>query len=117
MGIEDKTIKSKPISEVQRLLGECLNLAPQLTEPAVSNINGEWLESDAGSHQGFVLIHIPESTMPPHRVLLNNSETKNHYYIRSGDSFIIAPHAQLEDMFGRRPKPVYLCSSDLLPDA
>ena len=43
--------------------------------------------------------------MPPHRVTLHLDGVKNHYFVRSGNSFQIASHTMLEDMFGRRPKP------------
>jgi len=48
---------------------------------------------------------IPESVLPPHRVILNQEGVRNQYYIRSGSSSVVASHAQLEDMFGRRPRP------------
>ena len=34
------------------------------------------------------------------------AQIKDRYFIRSGSSFGVASHTQLEDMFGRRPKPV-----------
>jgi hypothetical protein len=37
------------------------------------------------------------------------------YYIRSGESFVVASHTQLEDMFGRRPKPQLSLSVRIVP--
>jgi hypothetical protein len=105
-GIEDKTLvpKPKPINDVQQFLAELLRLAPLTTDPIVGNIDGEWISSDQGNGQGYALVFIPESLLPPHRVILNG-DYKDKYYIRSGSDFIVAPHVVLEDMFGRRPKP------------
>lgn len=90
-GIEDKTLSPKPITDVQHFVSSMLELAPQVTDPIVQGIDGDWIPSDAGTGQeGFGLIFIPESSLPPHRVILNHKNVKNHYYIRSGGSFVVA---------------------------
>jgi hypothetical protein len=114
-GLEDSTILPKPISDIQQFTSACLGLAPQLTEPIVPGIDEDWLPADTNKpNEGFGLIYVPESALPPHRVVLNHREVKNHYYVRSGDSFVVAPHTQLEDMFGRRPRPVLSLSKRFL---
>jgi len=102
-GIEDETLTPKPISEVEKFVQSLLELAPYSTDPIVQGIDGDWVGSDENG--GFGVVFIPESLLPPHRVILNSDKIKNHYYIRSGNSFAIATHTQLEDMFGRRPRP------------
>jgi hypothetical protein len=92
-----------------------LELSSQVTDPVVQNVDGEWFPSDLNASDGFGVIHIPESTLPPHRVILSQKEIKNHYYIRSGESFVVASHTQLEDMFGRRPKPQLSFSVKIVP--
>lgn len=105
-GVENKTMSPKPITDVQHFVASLLELAAQVTDPIVLDIDGDWIPSDARSGQeGFGVIFIPESLLPPHRVILNYKDIKNHYYVRSGESFVVASHTQLEDMFGRRPKP------------
>ena len=105
-GIEDKTLAPTPITDVPQFVSFMLQLASQITDPVVQGIDGDWIRSDRGSaHEGFGVIFIPESLLPPHRVILNIAKVKNQYYIRSGESFEIASHTQLEDMFGRRPRP------------
>ena len=106
-GLENRTLSPKPICDIQGFVSSLLQLAPQLTDPTVPGIEGDWLGADNNNpNEGFGLIYIPESPLPPHRVLLNHKEIKNYYYIRSGEDFVVASHIQLEDMFGRRPKPV-----------
>lgn len=104
-GLEDKTLKPKPITDVQHFLQNILQLAPQITDPIVGKIDGNWILADADTKEGFGILLIPESELPPHRVILDFEGTKNHYFVRSGNSFVVASHTMLEDMFGRRPKP------------
>ncbi len=114
-GIEDKTMSPRPITDVKHFVASLLQLAPQVTDPVVLDIDGDWMPSDAGSGQeGFGVILIPESLLPPHRVILNHKDIKNHYYVRSGESFLAASHTQLEDMFGRRPKPKLALSTKVV---
>jgi len=105
-GIEDKSLKPKPITNVEEFLSNLMQLASQVTDPVVEGIDGDWMKSDRSKGSGYAFLHIPESKLPPHRVILNISNIKNDYFSRSGDSFLVASHTQLEDMFGRRPKPI-----------
>ena len=105
-GIEDGTLAPKPISDVGIFVASLLQLGPLATDPPVPQIDGFWIPSDSGKNEGFGFIYVPESSLPPHRVALAIKDIQNHYFFRSGQDFIIAPHAQLEDWFGRRPHPV-----------
>jgi hypothetical protein len=114
-GIEDETLSPKPITDVQGFVSSMLELAARVTDPVVQGIDGDWIPSDEGTGQnGFGLLYVPESSLPPHRVILNHKAIKNYYYIRSGESFLIASHTQLEDMFGRRPRPVLSLSTRIV---
>lgn len=104
-GIEDSSISPSPISQVTEFIDCILQIAHQITDPPVPGIDGDFVPSDANPDSGFGLILIPESELPPHRVVLRLSHVQNHYFTRTGSSFVIATHAQLEDMFGRRPRP------------
>lgn len=104
-GVEDKTLAASPIVEVERFLSGLLELAAQATDPPAGGVSGEWIPADTGVGTGFALVLVPESELPPHRVILRQSGIKDQYYIRSGSSFVVPSHAQLEDMFGRRPRP------------
>lgn len=105
-GIEDKSLKPKPINNIDEFLSNLMQLASQATDPVVEGMDGEWIKSDRNKGSGYAFLHIPESNLPPHRVILNINNIKNDYFFRSGESFLVASHTQLEDMFGRRPKPV-----------
>ncbi|HLO18801.1 MAG TPA: ATP-binding protein [Anaerolineales bacterium] len=105
-GIENESIAPKPITDIQKFVASLLKLAPQTTDPVVPSIDGDWIPSNTRNpNEGFGLIYVPESSLPPHRVLLKYEGIKDHYFVRSGESFVIASHIHLEDMFGRRPHP------------
>jgi hypothetical protein len=105
-GLEDQTIAPRPLCEISKVVDTMLRLSHQVTAPAVQGIDGDYIPADGQPTDGFGLIFIPESDLPPHRVILNIPKVQNHYYVRSGSSFVIATHSQLEDMFGRRPRPL-----------
>lgn len=104
-GLEDETLNAKPISNIQHFVQNLLQLAPQVTDPIVGKIDGKFIISNTENGEGFGILLIPESELPPHRIILNFEGIKNHYCVRSGNSFVVASHTMLEDMFGRRPKP------------
>lgn len=105
-GIEDKTLAPKPTERTPQFVSNLLGLASQVTDPVVQGVDGDWIQSDSGvKEEGFALIYVPESALPPHRVVLKQEGIKDRYFIRTGDSFVVAAHTQLEDMFGRRPRP------------
>ncbi|MHB0961110.1 MAG: AlbA family DNA-binding domain-containing protein [Pirellulaceae bacterium] len=104
-GIENSSISPRPISRVSEFVDCILQMAHQIADPPVLRIDGDFVPSDQDSDSGFGFILIPESELPPHRVVLRLTKVQNHYYTRTGSSFVIATHAQLEDMFGRRPRP------------
>lgn len=112
-GFEDKTVKPKPIKNIQQFTQHLLEIASQVTDPVVRDIDGYWILSSKDSEEGYGILLVPESTLPPHRVILNLSEIKGHYFARSGNSFIIASHTMLEDMFGRRPKPELILKTQI----
>ncbi len=105
-GIEDATIAPVPIAGVCDFVADLLQRSHQLTSPAAIGIDGDFVPSDSDVNSGFGLILIPSSDLPPHRVVSRIATVQNHYYVRSGSSFAVASHSQLEDMFGRRPRPV-----------
>ncbi len=112
-GIEDKSLKPKHITDVKDFVSWMLRLAAQATDPPVDGTEGDWIPSDAEGTAGFGLLYVPESLLPPHRVILKIANIKDRYFQRSGESFIVASHAQLEDMFRRRPRPELSLSTDI----
>jgi hypothetical protein len=102
---EDQALTLRPIAQIETFVKKLLELGGLATDPAVPGVNGAWLSSECDPTAGFAAILVPESLLPPHRVALKISAVQHHYYIRTGSDFVIASHSQLEDMFGRRPRP------------
>jgi len=116
-GMEDRTLAPRPIQQAPEFVRKLLDLAPEAADPRVPGIDGTCIESDSGAGGvGFALIYIPESTLPPHRVALSQEGIKDRYFIRTGSSFVVAAHAQLADMFGRRPRPILSLNNRILFD-
>ncbi len=111
-GVDDNG-GAKPIADAQAFLNTLLQLSFQVTEPSVIGIDGAVIAADSSATEGFVLLYIPESDSGPHRAVLSIPEINGHYFVRSGSSFPKASHVQLEDMFGRRPKPKLSCRFEL----
>ncbi len=104
-GIQDKSLKSLPLNNPEQFLADLLQLAAACTDPPVPGIDGEVIPS-LNQGEGYVVLYVPSSELPPHRIILRQDKISQKYYFRSGNSFMVAPHYQLEAMFGRRPKPV-----------
>ena len=101
-----------------RKLEEELNLlAGEWVVPAVEGFRTKPIFSDESKDQGVILVLIPKSDLTPHMckigkttVELKYGKTKaielgHRYYRRSGSSFRVMEHSEIDDMFGRRPKP------------
>lgn len=113
-GIEDGKLNPKPITDIEIFVSSILGRVSQITDPIVPGIDASWIFCDADKNKGYGFVFIPESQLPPHRVILKISEIKDKYYIRSGSSFGVASHSQLEDMFGRRPRPILKLYKDIV---
>jgi hypothetical protein len=102
---EGPPLKLVPITQVETFLKRLLELGGQATDPTVQGLQGASIPSRHDPTAGYAAILVPESPLPPHRVVLKIQAVQNHYYLRTGSDFLVAPHTQLEDMFGRRPRP------------
>lgn len=88
-----------PIENVRKFLTRLIELENDAVTPCVDGVNHKILEIDNG--KGYAITYIPESVRGPHMAKLGEFR----YYKRSGDSFYVMEHFDIEDMFGRRKKP------------
>lgn len=95
----------KAIQSVKRFLSRLNELTGMAVSPLVDGVEHRIIEAE--NENGFVVTYIPESDSGPHMAKLGD----DRYYKRSGDSFYRLEHFDLEDMFGRRPKPALECSA------
>lgn len=59
-------------------------------------------EVDAPDGAGYLVIYVPESLNPP---IMSFAGREHRYYRRSDRGFSVMEHFELEDLFGRRPRP------------
>lgn len=89
-----------PIPRLQRALAKLNEFTGNLVNPSVDGVIH--IPIDCGKDSGFVKTLIPSSDSTPHMA----KGGEDRYYKRSGDSFRKLEHFDVEDMFGRRAKPV-----------
>jgi len=100
---KDESAKSlKPITDVDGFIRSLKSSLINFVQPFVDNVLIEKIPTDASDQTGFVKCLIPQSDKTPHRAMLAGRE----YYKRSTEGFYRLEHFDLEDMFGRRQKPL-----------
>jgi len=88
------------ISPIQLFVSRLNTLTGESVSPLVDGIIHKSIIS--GEEKGCAVTLVPESQSGPHMAKLG----EDRYYKRSGDSFYRMEHFDLEDMFGRRQKPI-----------
>ncbi len=95
----DVAVSERPVPNVQALEGRLLELESEAVSPSVDGVRHKALQRPDGS--GFAATLVLASDRGPHMAKLG----EDRYYKRSGTSFRRCEHFDLDDMFGRRPKP------------
>lgn len=94
------------ISPIQLFVSRLTTLTGQSVSPLVDGIIHKPIIFSAD--KGCAVTLVPESQSGPHMAKLG----EDRYYKRSGDSFYRMEHFDLEDMFGRRQKPMLKIETD-----
>lgn len=95
----DVASKTSPIGKLAKFVSDLNSLTGEFVSPIVNGVlHKKILE---GQNTGYAASLIPASDIGPHMARAG----ENRYYKRSGDSFYVMEHFDLEDMFGRRAKP------------
>ncbi len=97
-----------PIAPIDRFLARLTDLAAQASSPIVEGVLHRVLPNGDGS--GFAVTFVPVSDSGPHQAKLG----EDRYYKRNGASFRKMEHFDLEDMFGRRKKPVLTLTTQVI---
>lgn len=95
----DAALALSPIANLDRLISRLNELTGEATSPIVEGVKHRAIE--IGENRGFAISLVPESTSGPHMARLG----ENRYFKRSGDSFYVMEHFDVQDMFGRRKRP------------
>lgn len=109
----------KPFKGVRKFEEELNLLAGEWVAPVVEGFRTKPIYTNESKDEGVILVLIPKSDFTPHMskvgkifVELKNGKSKKielgyRYYRRSGSSFKPMEHSEIDDMFGRRPKPKF----------
>jgi len=90
----------KPIKNVKQFLNKLNEFTGIAANPIVEGVIHKEILEDTDT--GYIKTLVPYSDSGPHMAKLS----EDRYYKRSGDSFYKMEHYDIEDMFGRRKKPI-----------
>lgn len=106
---DESAKKLKPINEVDNFIKRLKSSLISSVQPFVDDVRIEKIEKEGSKTKGYVKCLIPQSDKTPHRALLSGRD----YYKRSIEGFYTLTHNDLEDMFGRRQKPLLVLITDV----
>jgi len=98
----DCASKLVPIEQLKKFANRLNSLEGQSVSPIVEGIRHNLILIDSENDKGFIKTLIPKSKIAPH--MANYAD--KHYYKRSGDSFYMAEHYDIADMFARNSSPI-----------
>lgn len=98
----DAAIKPEPVKGLRLLESRLSELSTQLVTPPLPEVEHRALLRAVGEDVGFALSYVPQSDGGPH---MAKAKGVHWYMKRAGASFYKLEHFDLEDMFGRRPRP------------
>jgi hypothetical protein len=105
-GLKDKSLETMPIDKIERFQENLLGFAANCVVPRVAGLDACVIPARDSMSRGYLVYHVPQSELPPHQINCNATQNIDRsYYLRTGEGFQKAEHFQLEDLFGRRPRP------------
>lgn len=107
----DRAVSLKPITDHHRFRSRLLDSILNTTQPVVDDVRVEAIDSTSSQGSGFVKCFIPQSFKPPHRAILADHQ----YWRRVSTGHRRMEHYELEDVFGRRLRPVLQLLVELRP--
>jgi hypothetical protein len=107
---QEQAAKLKPINSVFDFQAALKKSILNSTQPVVDGIVLEVITSASSTSDGYVKCLIPASDKTPHRAMLWDRE----YFKRTTEGFYKLEHFDLEDMFGRRPRPLLSLSHEVV---
>jgi len=99
---EERACALKPVAQVEEFVSRLKKSMLNSVQPMVDGIVIQAITDSTDPGTGFVSCLVPRSEKTPHRALRAGRE----YFRRSTEGFYRLEHFDLEDAFGRRPRPV-----------
>jgi len=97
----EEAAELKPIFQVKEFEARLRKSLLNSTQPTVDGVLFDTILKVGSAADGYLKCLIPASDKTPHRAMLARRE----YYKRTAEGFYRLEHFDLEDMFGRRPRP------------
>jgi len=98
----DSAQELQAIRGLSRFLSRLTSLSGEAASPAVDGIIHRSLPLGNETDDGYAATLIPASDSGPHMAKLG----QDRYFKRSGDRFVRMEHFDVQDMFGRRERPL-----------
>jgi hypothetical protein len=112
-GDPDRVTRAVEISDVERFAARIENELHKMTDPAVPGVGVLAITNPNKAGSGVVAVHVPASDGGPHRAIVGTADVIDHYYMRTGSSTVVIPHAVLGGFFGRRSPPLLQLAASL----
>jgi hypothetical protein len=96
----DQVVDAPGVNNARKLVARLNELSADASSPEVAGLDHRVIEG-SGTHPDFVATLVPEGESGPYMAMLD--EARHRYYRRIGSAFKPMDHAQVADMFGRRP--------------
>ncbi len=97
------------ISDAKGAADKLHSLGGECTRPAIDGIETIPALTKGTEKEGYAVTYIPHSQTAPHQAAMGGPKINGKYFRRRGNRSPHMEHAELDDMFGRRPRP------DLVP--
>lgn len=107
----DHAADLKPIAGVDGFRARLQDSVLTTTQPVVDDVEFRVIPSPAAVDAGYLACVVPQSDKPPHRAM----QAEREYYRRTATGCRKLEHLDLEDMFGRRPRPLVRVHLELRP--
>lgn len=100
-GEPDAACGLKPCERLKAFMSDLQTYTGRAANPTIDGVVHKEVPIPGEVDKGYAATLVPASDSTPHMAKLG----EDRYYKRSGDSFYRMEHFDLEDMFGRRPRP------------
>jgi hypothetical protein len=96
----DVVTELKPVADMEAVKSEVLDAILKYVHPGIEGVQTHLVADSTGSRSGYVLVFIPESDGSPRW-----SRENSKFYVRIASGTVPMEYFQIEDRFGRRPRP------------
>jgi hypothetical protein len=100
-GEPDVVRELKPVDDMGAVKSAALDIILKFVKPGIEGVQVEMVPDSPGGTSGYVLLFIPEGEGSPQRT----DVAPKNFYVRVASGTIPMEYFQVEDRFGRRPRP------------